>query len=140
MNRPGWARVPGVDAHFRVEHSAAGLSLVYPARGGTKGTPSAINSDYAAGLEYLLTRLVIVGALLRSVHVDTAKTHAKLAVDLNALTDPRSLRRQIGRAAAAAGRPAGAKGSGNPTKRLRIDLNAQTSAAHLQHLLSKGTA
>lgn len=123
-----------LDANFAVEPTHTGAYLILEGRGGGKGGPRAPrNADYAEGLELLVSRLGLRGAILRDVEVysrvtqdwptERRRLHAPdfpYPIDLATLRDVREFRRQLGRASAALGRVDNS--GGNPTKRLRFNL------------------
>jgi hypothetical protein len=125
-------------ATFDVETSRAGrLSVVFHSRGTTAGTKA-----YRAGLCLLLERLSNHGAEVTEICVETRTTkelsrEARRIFPLHAAAPPRHslplvhqikldgadvVRAHLGSAAAKVGRPPGAKGGGNGTKRLRLYL------------------
>jgi hypothetical protein len=121
-----------LDAKFEVQRTGAALSVVIEARGGTKGTSAARNTDYGPGLTLLLERLRDRGARISDAIVDSKATE-HLPPAARRLTiagysypmtvdDPVELQLRLGAAQARVGRERGAKGSGNRTKRLRISL------------------
>lgn len=117
-------------ASFSVEAVNGRTSIVYAAGGGTRNIPGATNPDYRDGLELVISRLraascVIVDAFLESDTVralpeEKRRLHAKGLNYPIAIDDPRRVRAAITSAAAQTGRRPGAKGQGNPRKRLRI--------------------
>src|SRR4030095_16739814 len=54
-----------VDATYRVEVLDGRRTIVFEARGGTRGTPGAQNTEYAEGLTLLLGRLADAGLSLQ---------------------------------------------------------------------------
>jgi hypothetical protein len=102
----------------------------------------------------LLTRLQARGLVLVDVVIETATTkHLSRAKRRAAIpggypvatkdADPERLRASIASAAAKAGRPPGAKGGGNTTKRLRLYLDREgdaRQAARLEWFLATGHA
>ena len=117
-------------ATFAVEAVGGKPTLRYDSRGTTAGTRA-----YRAGLVLLFTRLAELGITLRDACVETRTTahlsrvERRLRVSGRAwpmdLTraDPEQLRKAFSTAAARVGRPEGAKGGGNGTKRLRLYLD-----------------
>lgn len=109
-----------LDAHFDVVDGA----IVYFARGGTKGTSTARNSDYKAGLVRILESLNQSSLRLQRVYVDSSRVQ-NLSIDErtvltpNGHSEPIEAANEIRRRAAAVGRAPEAAG-GNGTKRLRL--------------------
>ncbi|SES91353.1 DEAD/DEAH box helicase family protein [Stigmatella erecta] len=124
-----------LDASFRIERLNDQLTIIYESRGGTKGSASERNTQYAPGLEMLLARLAAMDAQITDVVVESGKTlelpieQRKLAIEGESyplrITDPVALRRKLGAAQAKVGRPEGAKGSGNSTRRIRLFLSGE---------------
>jgi IS5 family transposase len=114
-------------ATFGVEPRGGVLTIRYDSRGTTAGTKA-----YRAGLVLLLERLAAGGYVLDDAVVDTARTRAAglsrskrrliaaRPFDPAAAGDLESVRKAWHTAAAKVGRPEGAKGGGNGTKRLRL--------------------
>jgi hypothetical protein len=119
-----------VDATYRVERKDGQTSIVFEARGGTKGTSSAQNTEYGEGLRLLLEKLAAEGAVITDAAVESRAT-AELTLeerrlDLGepypvAIGDAEELRRRIGKAQERIGRAPEARG-GNATKRIRLWL------------------
>jgi hypothetical protein len=122
-----------VDATFSIERSGGVLTLVLEARGGTKGTVGARNTQYQEGFCIILTRLAHLNARIADALVDSEATRTlplqrrrlkmpgrpyPLGID-----DPTGIQRLLGRAQAAVGRAKNAMGYGNPTKRVRVFLS-----------------
>lgn len=115
-----------IDANFTLSGDGLDFSLVFHARGG-----GGLNTGYAEGLTAILGVLKKLRAELVSAYVDSA-TAAKLSMphrlivdartDLETI-DPDPFRRQLCKRAAKVGRKPGAKGSGNGTKRIRLDFS-----------------
>lgn len=134
-----------VDASFRLERVGDSSTIVFESRGGTKGSASERNTEYAKGLELLLERLKKGGLQVEDILVesrDTASLAAsdrrlKLASEEFPLTikDAEALRKKISAAQALVGRAKGAKGGGNQTKRLRFFIAGATLSA-LEALLT----
>ena len=57
-----------LDAHFSTEDG----DLIFHSRGGTKGTPSQRNADYAEGLALLIARLKNAGVGIQGIWVDSS--------------------------------------------------------------------
>lgn len=117
-----------VDATYRVELLEVKPTIVIEARGGTRGTPAALNTEYSEGLQLLLERLKKAQLTILDAAVETRDTRdlpiEVRRLDLGApypveVTDPDALRRAIGRAQERVGRKPGATG-GNSTRRIRI--------------------
>jgi SOS-response transcriptional repressor LexA len=119
-----------IDASFRVERVGDARTIVFESRGGTKGSASERNVEYAQGLELLLVRLKDAGLSITDVLVESRDTLSVPAADRRVvlrdatypvlITDPAALRKKISAAQALVGRARGAKGGGNQNKRLRI--------------------
>lgn len=135
-----------VDAHFEVERVDGVTSLVFHSRGGTRGSRDERNTDYAKGLEILLSRLTASGVPVVDALVDSRMTR-KLAAEQRRLQgdglsfplvtdDVASTRRAMGRAMAAVGRKPGAKGGGNQNKQIRLTLETQLAVNRVAARLS----
>ncbi len=131
-----------LDATFTVEVSGASIDVCFESKGGTAGTPSARNTDYNLGLQRLLERLAVLGARVTDAVVDSQSTrHVQVAdrrlqidgypfdIRLHEVRDFRALRIAMGRAQQQVGRKPGARGSGNPQKRVRITLAGLPTAS-----------
>jgi superfamily II DNA or RNA helicase/diadenosine tetraphosphate (Ap4A) HIT family hydrolase len=116
-----------IDARFKVEERDGPPTVVVMSRGAGR------NNAYAEGLELLLARLAAMGATVERIAIDTGGTKQlalerrtlaipgqPFPIELTKATDVKVLRLKIARAGAAIGREPGAKGGGNPNKRLRI--------------------
>jgi hypothetical protein len=121
-----------LDASFRVEHRGEQLTVVIESRGGTRGSANERNTQYAQGLELILSRLGAMDVQIADALVESAATQ-QLPIEKRRLTlegedyplwitDPASLRSKLGAAQSFVGRAAGAKGSGNSTRRIRLFL------------------
>jgi hypothetical protein len=120
-----------LNATFSLENvTPKTAELVMHARGG-----NGLNSEYAEGLELLVARLSELGATITSAAVESKTTAGLPEFELpptgRAITAtevpltgvvPKSVRLTMQSFAAKVGRPKGAKGSGNNTKRIRIKL------------------
>lgn len=135
-----------IDASFRVQPVGTALAVIIESGGGTRDSKQARNRDYATGLTLILTRLRHAGLGIADALVDSGRV-AKLPDHQRRLTlpypvtigDPDALRKELGRAMASIGREPGARGSGNPEKRLRLVLEASPlSASALADLLAGG--
>jgi len=101
-----------IDASFTVKRTEDGFAIDYASRGGTKGTPSARNSEYHIGLTVVLERLkkldaIVIDLLLNSAE---ARKHSiaerrldlssvgRLPIDLARVANIDALRRQISEA------------------------------------------
>ena len=133
-----------IDASFIVEQRAGHMYVIVESRGGTKGTKDERNTEYAEGLDLLLSRLKRLDNRILDALVDSTSTRElppeQRRLILNGepypltIDDASDLRRRLTRAAARVGREPGAKGAGNQTKRLRLILEgaamAPDEAAH----------
>ena len=130
-----------LDATFSVERHSGAYSVLFHSRGGTKGTASARNTDYNAGLDLVLERLAQAGAVLNDALVESSATRGLPAaarrllvpdnpypVDLRSVSSITAYRRALGRAQADVGREEGARGGGNPTKQIRLHLRLPVRA------------
>jgi hypothetical protein len=123
-----------LDAEFGTQLDDDGvLRLTIHSRGG--GAKSR-NSDYNEGLETLLERLAETGARLidaavmskATLQLDWSEKRLVLEdfpypIDLGAVHDIGQLRNQLGQTQAKVGREPGARGGGNPTKRIQLLLD-----------------
>ncbi|MGK0362941.1 MAG: hypothetical protein ACI9U2_005263, partial [Bradymonadia bacterium] len=123
-----------LDATVHIDQSVLGTSVVVEARGGTAGTLGARNTEYSAGLKALLATLKAQGCTILQAYVDSQALSA-LPVE-HRLLDPGpqgwplklesvdldDLLSRFKRSTAAAGRAPDAKGSGNQTRRIRLEL------------------
>lgn len=118
-------------ASFSVEVADGKPSIVYASGGGTRSDTGATNPNYREGLELVIARLrdaglVIVDALLetdtvRSLSEEQRRLRPKgFPYPIAVGDDARAVRAALTAAAAQTGRRPGAKGAGNPEKRLRI--------------------
>lgn len=113
-----------LDARFSLERHEGGFAVVMESAGGTRGTPQARNSDYAAGLEVLLRRLASMGAVLE--RVELASTNAdgqqlevkgyELPLALESVSDSLTLRRAISRSQ-----------GNNPERRIRLLIQTKSA-------------
>jgi superfamily II DNA or RNA helicase/diadenosine tetraphosphate (Ap4A) HIT family hydrolase len=132
-----------VDATYRVETLDGRVTVVIEARGGTRGTPGAVNAEYAEGLQLVLARLQAAGLALADAAVDT-RTTAGLPLEQRRLNvvdrwplvidDPVELQRRLGAAQERLGKPEGSKG-GNSTRRIRLWVEGSPEPSRLVDLL-----
>ncbi|MFT5430188.1 MAG: hypothetical protein ACI9OJ_000861 [Myxococcota bacterium] len=131
-----------LDAHFGVVAESDRLVVTLESRSGSP-TANPRNLAYAAGLELLLARLQIIGAVIADIRVDSTRTkdftadECRLRGDITfplplaEVGDVRELRRRITAAQRAAGHPAGRepkrKGAG-AWKRIAIWLDLLSSS------------
>lgn len=120
-----------LDATFSLEPGEAGPELVFESRG--TGTSGAINRDYAEALELLLGRLKSerINVIGISLHPKNRAPGSSLELGkfgppvlLDRVEDLRALRLAISRAQAQMDRGPRARGGGNPTRRIRMFLDA----------------
>ena len=134
-----------IDARFTLERIDGVTSLVFHSRGGTRGTASERNTDYAPGLELLLARLTDMGIPVVDGFVDS-RTTRDLPEEQRRLRgdgleyplptdDIGRVRRALSRAMASVGRKPGAKGGGNQNKQIRLVLLSAASLATLAERL-----
>jgi len=83
-----------VDASFCVTGDGGQLRLYYASRGGTKGTPSARNTEYHIGLTLLLERMKLLNAVILDVLLDSRNAR-KLPTSERRLTLPSTVARPI---------------------------------------------
>jgi hypothetical protein len=140
------------NATFQVHIIDETPTIIFESRGGTKGTPSERNSEYALGLEIVLARLKIVRATITDIVIETARTKTLPAAKRQLLVEghhyplvleeemdiPR-FRQHLSAAQSRVGHAVGAKG-GNPTRRIRIELMQPMDIApsDLESFLSTG--
>ena len=125
-----------VDAHFEMERVGSQLCILFHSRGGTKGSGSETNTQYALGLEILLRRLSDMGIAICDGFVASQATahlsEQQRRVEEEGLrypviaSDAHETRKAFSRGMARVGRPAGAKGGGNQTRRIRLLLEAES--------------
>jgi intein/homing endonuclease len=135
-----------LDATFRVEPVGNRLSIVFEARGGTRGSKDARNADYDDGLQKILDRLKALGLSIEDALVDSRITAHLSPKDRRipgdyplVLEDASAVRRRLRAGQQRVGRAAGARGAGNSTKRIRLIVYAPTlSAESLSRTLETG--
>ncbi len=154
--RPPHHRVVGddgapVDATFEVVRQGELWAVTLHSRGGASGSATARNTEYAKGLKLILERLRGESGTVEVVSVDSDKAH-QLAPPERRLDlafplkldeyDLVALAGDIGSAQANVAREPGATGSGNRTRRIRIEasLPNQPSLTQLTAVLSGATA
>jgi hypothetical protein len=130
-----------IDAELLVEPSPGrnGFDLILFSRGGTRGTSSARNPDYAEALEEILRRFAGARAVIASIVVDSSKMRERdeservlalpFPLRLDEHTDIERLRAEISRAQTPIGQAPGAKG-GNSTKQIRMRFEPSETLAH----------
>jgi hypothetical protein len=122
-----------LDASFRLEFVGDAITLIFESRGGTRGSAEERNSDYATGLELLLSRIGSLGLRIADILVESRDTAAlepaqrRVVIEGEpfplVIGDAARLRQKISAAQARVGRVEGARGGGNRTKRLRIFID-----------------
>lgn len=123
--------VEGLDAGFSVGRNVDNDFLIVESRGPDR------NVDYLPGLEALLFGLADIDATLDEVLIETratgglefaerriSATGIEFPVALRRVGDIGDFRRSVTKAVASTGRAPGARGPGNPTKRLRLSFSA----------------
>lgn len=118
------------DATFSLGQTDGGTFLLFESKGPDR------NIDYLDGLSALLDGLAEADAVICSIRVESSQTRNlsdrervlrmerfAYPITLQGVGDVTTVRRAITRAAAQVGREADARGGGNPTKRLRVDLS-----------------
>lgn len=151
-----------LDAEFRSSLTNSGFDVVVESRGGAKrqrptknpGQRPARNPDYNELLLLLLQRVSRIDAVIRVATVDSARTR-KLPISDRTIrsdrlsypitvekgTDFGSLRLDLTKPQAAIGRVPGAKGRGNPSKKIRISFDwnwRRLRVEDLEQLLVEG--
>jgi len=103
-------------------------AIILHSRGGAFDKPNLRNPDYKRALEAILGRLLAVGLAPSGVYLDsgpargTPQGKRTLLVATEITGSVRQLVTEIGKRGAAWGRPEGATGRGNTTKRVRIGV------------------
>lgn len=126
----------------KVEVEAA--SIVLHSRGGAFGKANLRNPDYRAALRLILDRLAAKKFAPSGIWLDSQVAQKwpesdRLVLGSAELGQPTStLLKLIGQRAAAKGRPDGASGQGNTTKRLRIGVPGASAAQLLAVLVDAG--
>jgi hypothetical protein len=141
-----------LDASFSVADEGAGWSLVFESSGGRAGGPNPRNLQYRRGLNVLLARLQMNGAVVSEIRVETERTK-RLPVDqqrvrmdgrsfplvLATVTDLDQLRKEISRCARRVGQDVDQRGRpGGSSRRLRIFLDDATLNLELLERLLQG--
>lgn len=121
-----------ISAQFSVQSADGEMSVVVESRGGKKGGSNERNTQYKEGVELLLGRLAEANCSLLDAVLDTKATNRlelsrderRLMDNSNpinlAAVDLNTLRISLCDAQRPIGRPKGAKGPGNNTKRMRL--------------------
>lgn len=128
-----------IKAQFSVEFANGETSVVVESRGGSIGGPNERNAQYSLGVELLLGRLAEKGCVLVDAVVDTRTTQrmslsreqrrlsvGPFPIDLRSV-ELTSFRNELCGAQRPIGRRAGATGSGNNTKRMRLYVSGLTA-------------
>lgn len=109
-------------------------SIILHSRGGAFGKPNLRNPDYSDALHVILERLKSHALKISGVWLDSQSTD-HIPADKKLLLRPdesdasvETLVYEIGKRGASFGRPAGAKGRGNTTKRIRIGVPCASAA------------
>lgn len=123
-----------VDATFAIE----GAEIVFHARGGSKSSGTAVNTEYGVGLRLLLRRLAEAGLEIEEVLVDSSVVRSLPDVERRVLSGQESalsLEQQytlITSRMKDIGRDPGARaGGGNSTKRIRIRIHGRAEPSRL---------
>jgi hypothetical protein len=138
-----------LDATFSVDVRDGIATVTFDSRSGKRGSSTARNTDYELGLEVLLDRLAALDATVTQIRLHPANGEEgsrlrpagySFPLALRDVSDTRHLRRALSRAQQETDREPGAKGSGNPTKRIRIYLGGPPprDADVIQRQLSTG--
>jgi 5-methylcytosine-specific restriction protein A len=118
-------------------------AIIVHSRGGAFDKPNLRNPDHKRALETILRRLLAVGLAPSGVFLDSGPARAapvgkRMLLAAAEITGSVSqLVTEIGKRGAAWGRPEGAAGRGNATKRVRIGVPGAT-AVHLAAILRPG--
>ncbi|MFP3714713.1 hypothetical protein [Puerhibacterium sp. TATVAM-FAB25] len=121
-----------LDATFSVETVEGSLTVVLESRGGADARGVLRNPDYLDTLDVLLKRLASLKTTLTDAVVDSLSTKAlpreerrilPELVRLDLVANLQELRGALTRRAARLGRAPGARGAGNPTKRIRLTVD-----------------
>lgn len=132
-----------LDATFTLEPGHPEVMLVFESRSGKRGTPSARNSEYERGLEVLLERLKQSRIHIKAIRLHPANGKLGSALDLGRYGPPvllhnaddaHDVRLAITKAQPGIDRQPGARGGGNPTRRLRIYLSADAAKTDIAKL------
>jgi hypothetical protein len=138
-----------VDAAFSVSRRIDGDYLIVESRGPNR------NTEYDAGLEVLLANLADLDGILLDAVIDSKRTrHLSIderrlvleqwpyAIRLRQIADLADLRRALTSSAARTARTPDATGGGNPTKRLRLQIQipAELGLHGLAELLAEGAS
>jgi len=130
-------------ATFGVEPRGRSMTIRFDSRGTTAGTRA-----YRAGLVLLLTRLGDLGIEISDVVVDSLTVKDLSRADRRlrlsgrkyplavAGQDVETIRKAMHTAAAKVGRPPGARGGGNGTKKLRFYVASEMEPASLEAALA----
>lgn len=141
-----------IDATFDLEGWGIAWRVSINSRGGSKGSPSARNTDYTEGLRLLLSRLAVVDAVITDAAVDSTATRdrtleeRRLALDypvhLSAAGDISALGREVQRSQTTVAHAAAASRGGNSTRRICmwVTLPAPMKGADLRDHLVGGQA
>jgi hypothetical protein len=129
-----------LDASFSISKEDAGWSLVFESSGGRAGGPNPRNLQYRRGLNVLLARLRMIGAVVSEIRVETERTK-RLPIDqqrvrveersfplaLATVSDVDQLRKEISRYARRVGQDPDQRGRpGGSSRRLRIFFDDST--------------
>ncbi len=142
-----------VNATFHVDGATSPWTICFESRGGSRGAPNARNTQYNLGLEIVLQRLSQLDAILVNAAVDSRVTR-ELSGDERRLhlptpyplplasVDVVALRREMGAAQLSIGRAAGARGPGNNTRRITLQVavdEKSVSPESLELFLAQGS-
>lgn len=131
-----------LNAAFSVLSENGDVLLFLESMGPSSKAKPTRNAEYAPGFELLAIRLGKVGAILKTVEVDSRETQAltpeqrkiwapdfPFPLELSLLKDVKDFRLQVGRSCAAVGRPPGEKTGGGRYKRLKLTLTWPSATA-----------
>jgi hypothetical protein len=115
------------------------VSIVVEARGGTAGTPDAVNTQYREGLLAVLEGLFAAGLRVANAEVDSTPTQGltaeqrRIPMDDYPLTlaDAAGTTAGLMRGQATVNRRPNARGGGNQTRRIRLVVEGHTDARAL---------
>jgi hypothetical protein len=127
-----------LDAHYDID----GDTIVFHARGGTKGSANALNTDYSLALNVLVGRISQSEVAITDAWVDSSRTQ-NLSIEERRILSANDLSLGVDAICAAlssrmkdVGRKPNAKPSGgNSTKRIRIQLSEAVSVSKLNQIL-----
>jgi hypothetical protein len=122
----------------KMELAPGAIALL--SRGGARSKPNVRNPDYLPALRAILSRLKAAAPEIAGVWLDSSEAR-RWPEDERLLVAPQELDqavdqlvRLIGQRGAAKGRPEGARGPGNSTKRIRVSVPGATTTQLMHYL------